>query len=109
MVRDMILHYSVGLSIGSVPASDYYACVNNVTFMDSKMYHPLKGIYVKTNPGTTTSMLPGSGGQITNVVYQNIEMHHPVWWGIYIGPQQMKQPTGEGPGCMFYPIGGCET
>lgn len=62
LVRDMILHYSVGLSIGSVPASDKYACVNNVTFMDSKMYHPLKGIYVKTNPGTTTSMLPGSGG-----------------------------------------------
>ena len=105
----MEVHWSVGLTIGSVPAINDYNCIRNVTFKDSTMYHPLKGIYVKTNPGDTTSMLPGSGGEITDITYDNIEMYHPVWWGIYIGPQQQKQPDGTGPGCMFYPIGGCET
>ena len=54
-------------------------------------------------------MLPGSGGEITNIVFDNIEIHNPIWWGIYIGPQQQKQPGGSGDGCMFYPLGGCET
>ena len=69
MVRDMNIWYGVGLSIGSVPAKDAYNCVNNVTFSDSKFYHPFKAVYVKTNPGHTESMLPGSGGKITNVLY----------------------------------------
>ena len=33
----------------------------------------------------------------------------PIWWGIYIGPQQQEQPDGTGPGCMTYPFGGCAT
>ena len=109
MVRDMKVWWSVGLTIGSVPAEDDYNCIRNVTFQDSVMHHPYKGIYVKTNPGDTTSMLPGSGGEITDITYDNIEIHNPVWWGIYIGPQQQKQPGGGGPGCMTYPFGGCET
>lgn len=31
-------------------------------------------------------------------------MKNPVWWNIYIGPQQQKQPDGGGPGCMVYPL-----
>ena len=54
-------------------------------------------------------MLPGSGGEISNIVYDNIEIHMPLWWGIYIGPQQQKEPDGSGDGCMTYPIGGCTT
>ena len=30
-------------------------------------------------------------------------MDRPLWWAIYIGPQQMKEADGDGPGCMFYP------
>ena len=74
---------------------------SNVTF-----HHPYKAIYVKTNPGTTTSMLPGSGGEIFNITYTDIEIHNPIWWNIYIGPQQQKQPGGGGPGCMLYPLAG---
>ena len=109
LVRDMNIWWSVGLSVGSVTPKDSYSCIRNITFKDSKMYHPIKAIYVKTNPGTTTSMLPGSGGEITGITYENIEIHKPIWWGIYIGPQQQKQPGGEGPGCMFYPFGDCAT
>ena len=79
--------------------------------MDVRMYHPLKAIYVKTNPGSTTSMLPGSGGKISNVLYDSIEVHRPIWWSIYIGPQQQKQPDPEydSPGCMLYPLKPCLT
>ena len=56
--------------------------------MNIKMYHPFKAIYVKNNPGETTSMVPGSGGEISNILYDNFEIHRPIWWGIYIGPQQ---------------------
>ena len=36
-------------------------------------------------------------------------MDTPIWWGVYIGPQQMKEPNGDGPGCMIYPLQPCET
>ena len=88
IVRDCNIWFGVGMTIGSVPASDKYYCVNNVTFSNHKFYHPWKAVYVKTNPGTTQSMLPGSGGIISNIVYENLEIHHPMWWSIYIGPQQ---------------------
>lgn len=74
------------MAIGSIRPSDYYSCVRNVTFENINMQRPFKAIYIKTNPGTTTSMLPGSGGEISNVVYENFNIHQPLWWGIYIGP-----------------------
>ncbi len=40
-------------------------------------------------------------------------MIEPIWWAIYLGPQQQKQPDGGGgPGCMIYPFdpkGKCAT
>ena len=41
----------------------------------------MKAIYVKTNPGQGT-------GEIKDISYENIKIHFPVWWNIYIGPQQ---------------------
>ena len=88
LVRDCDIWYGVGMTIGSVPARDEYNCVRNITFENIRFYYPLKAVYIKTNPGTTTSMLPGSGGIITNVLYENLFIYKPVWWSIYIGPQQ---------------------
>lgn len=85
-VRDMNVWYGVGMSVGSVPASDKYRCIKNVTFSDIRFYHPIKAIYVKTNPGHTESMLPGSGGIISDILYENLEIFRPIWWTIYIGP-----------------------
>lgn len=59
--------------------------------------YPFKAIYIKTNPGEGT-------GEIKNILYENITIDTPIWWGIYIGPQQMKEPDGKGPGCMIYPL-----
>lgn len=88
IVRDCTVYYGVGMTIGTVKADDEYNCIKNVTFSNHTFYHPLKAVYVKTNPGTTNSSLPGSGGIISDITYENLEIHHPLWWSIYIGPQQ---------------------
>ena len=51
-------------------------------------------------------MLPGSGGEITNILYENMEIHYPIWWSIYIGPQQQNQPGDHmGAACpLIYPL-----
>lgn len=86
IVRDCVVTFGVGMTIGSVPPRDTYNCVRNIKFINHTFYHPFKAIYVKSNPGDTSTMLPGSGGEITNVLYENITIHHPIWWSIYIGP-----------------------
>ena len=73
--------YGVGMTIGTVSPSRLHSCIRNVVFRDIVFHRPLKAIYVKSDPGTGT-------GIIENIVYENISMTHPLWWAIYIGPQQ---------------------
>ena len=94
------------MTVGSVPPERDCNCVKNITFRNVRMVRPLKGIYVKTNPGDEGT------GLIQDIYYANFTMDRPVWWAIYIGPQQMKEPDGDGPGCMLYPFdkkGTCST
>jgi hypothetical protein len=92
------------MTIGSVPPNKNYACIANVTFRNIDFHYPFKAIYIKSNPGTN------GYGIIENILYENITIKTPIWWAIYIGPQQQKQPDGGGPGCMLYPIlKDCET
>jgi polygalacturonase len=99
--HDMYIFNSVGMSIGSVPPNKDFACVRNIHFKDIVMDYPIKGIYVKTNPQHFNT---NDTGVIENVVYENIKLNRAIWWGIYIGPQQMMEPDGRGPGCMLYPL-----
>lgn len=94
----MTTWFGVGMTIGSVPPNKNYACIRNVTFKNMKLYTPLKSIYVKSNPGEV------GYGIIENLLYENFTIIAPVWWNIYIGPQQQYQPDGTGPGCMLYPL-----
>lgn len=80
LVKNANIKFGVGMTIGSVPPSDKHACVRRVTFQDINFEYPLKAIYVKTNPGHGT-------GEIKDILYENIKIHFPVWWNIYIGPQ----------------------
>eukprot|EP00055_Hartaetosiga_balthica_P015670 m.94148 g.94148 ORF g.94148 m.94148 type:complete len:450 (-) comp8922_c0_seq6:2883-4232(-) len=74
----------VGLTIGSIGASDAHTCVRNITFRDSVMHNTFKGIYMKSRPsGTNTST-----GEITDVLYHNITIYNPTQWAVWIGPQQ---------------------
>lgn len=98
LVENIRVKYGVGMSIGSVPPKNKANCVRNVTFRNIVFEKPLKAIYIKTNPGDQGS------GIIENILYENITINKPIWWAIYIGPQQQLQPDGSGPGCMFYPF-----
>ena len=103
LVEDCEVTYGVGMTIGTVVPNQYNNCIRNVHFRNIVFHRPIKAVYVKSNPGTGT-------GMIENILYENMTMTHPIWWAIYIGPQQQKQPGGDGPGCMFYPLNkDCET
>ena len=78
-VEDMNVKFGVGMTIGSVGPSSQHSCVNNVTFRNISFEYPMKAIYVKTNPGH-------GSGEIMNILYENIKIHFPIWWNIYIGP-----------------------
>lgn len=98
-VHDMEIVFSVGLSIGSVPPNNNPACVKNVTFRDTSLMDPLKGIYIKSNPGNSGT------GLIQDILYENIFMQRALWWPLWIGPQQMSQPDGSFLGCdMLFPF-----
>jgi len=69
------------MSIGSVPPSTNHACIKDVTFRNIYMNQPIKGIYVKPNPGDV------GDGLIQNITYENFVMDTPIWWAVWIGPQ----------------------
>jgi hypothetical protein len=98
LVENCTVVLGVGMTIGSISPSDDENCIQNVTFRNIHMKDPLKGIYIKANPGDTGHAI------VSNIVYENITMLGPKWWAVYIGPQQMKEPDGDGPGCMLYPF-----
>lgn len=63
--EDIETWYTVGMTIGSVPPHGGENCVRNVVFKNVHMHKPLKGIYVKSNPGTSGT------GLIKNITYEN--------------------------------------
>jgi len=104
LVERATVKYGVGMTIGSIAPSADNACIANVVFRDIKFVKPFKAIYIKTNPGDI------GHGIVKNITYENILVEEPLWWPVYIGPQQQKQPDGTGPGCMLYPLDGyCPT
>ena len=106
LVEDCNVKFGVGMSIGAVYPNPSHNCVKDVTFRNINFEYPLKAIYLKSGPGS-----PGveESGEISNILYENIKIHFPVWFGIYIGPQQMSEPDGTGPGCLLYPFEDCHT
>lgn len=101
MVEDCYVKYGVGMTIGSVPPDQNNACIRNVTFRNIKFDKPLKGIYIKPNPGDSGI------GIIQNITYDNIEIRDAIWWAVFIGTQQEHQPDQEGTPCsFFYPLPG---
>ncbi len=106
LIENITIRLGVGLSIGSVPPNLQHNCLRNITFRNAYFEKPFKAIYLKTNPGSSGS------GEIKDILYENMIIREPIWWAIYLGPQQQKQPLGGGPGCMLYPFdprGTCQT
>ena len=78
LVRNVISYYGVGQTIGSVPPDVNTNCVQDILFENVTQYEPLKGIYIKTNPGDE------GDGLIKNVTYRNIVMHTPLWYFFFL-------------------------
>jgi polygalacturonase len=99
VIENSLVTYGVGMTIGSVPPNPSFNCVDGVIFRNISFLHPLKAIYVKTNPGDD------GYGLINNVSYTDIDVQNALYWTLYLGPQQQTQPGGKGTGCPFnYPL-----
>jgi len=101
-VENIKVYFGTGMTIGTVPPRGSHTCIRNVTFRNISFIDPFKAVYIKTNPNHGQQLV--ESGIIENILYDGIEVARPLWWGIYIGPQQQKQPDGGGPGCMLYPL-----
>jgi polygalacturonase len=85
-IRHANVTYGVGMTIGSVPPNVNHNCVRNITFEHIHFRRPIKAIYVKSNPGNS------GDGLIENILYQHIYAEDSLWYFLWIGPQQQKQP-----------------
>jgi hypothetical protein len=98
-IRDSTVSWGVGMTIGSVPPHLLTNCVKGILFQNITFNHPIKAVYVKTNPGDK------GDGIISDIVYDTLTGDLPLWYPIWIGPQQQQQPGTKGTGCSFlYPI-----
>ena len=98
-IRNAHVNFGVGMTIGSVPPNENVNCVRNITFEDITFEHPIKAIYIKSNPGDSGS------GIVDSITYRRIHATWPLWYPLWIGPQQQRQPGSAGTGCSFlYPI-----
>lgn len=86
LVEDCQITNSVGLTIGTIIPSPLRPCIRDVHFRNNTMNYPIKAIYMKNNP-LNKNYEDGWGG-ISNILYEDLKIHFPIWWGIFIGPQQ---------------------
>lgn len=85
LVENVEVYFSTGMAIGTVAPHPQHNCINGVTYRNIEFHYPFKAIYVKTNPANPKNG-DNQSGEIANILYENIKIHYPIWWGIYIGP-----------------------
>uniref|UniRef100_A0A914EIH7 Uncharacterized protein n=1 Tax=Acrobeloides nanus TaxID=290746 RepID=A0A914EIH7_9BILA len=51
VIRNAWIINSYGIAIGSIPPDPAVNCIKNITFENISEYYPLRGFYIKTNPG----------------------------------------------------------
>ena len=90
MLFENLVLIGFGASIGSVPPHPDHNCVRNITFRNISMPGTGKGVYIKSNPGCDKNITVS--GEISNIVYEDINITNPFWWPIWIGPQQQNEP-----------------
>lgn len=82
MLFERVNASGLGLTVGSIGGT----AVKNITFRDSFLYRTSKGIYMKFRIDEWRE----TPGLIEDVVYENITMVEPEWWGVWIGPAQQS-------------------
>jgi len=99
-IRDIVITYGVGVSMGSVPpGGSGVNCIDGVSARNLRFDTPIKALYIKPNPAKNDP--GGDFGRIANVLYEDVEIHDALWWAIWVGTQQQQQPGTAGTGCSF--------
>ena len=80
----------LGLTVGSIGGSAEPGgmCVRNITFKDSTMHSTVKGLYLKAR-----WLQDGERATIEDVLYENISIHRPEQWAIWVGPAQQADSS----------------
>jgi polygalacturonase len=84
MTFERINASGVGFVIGSILGTH----VHNITFKDSYLHRPVKGIYLKFARLGNWFHKRNLTGLVENILYQNITMEGVLQWPIWIGPAQ---------------------
>jgi hypothetical protein len=85
LIEDINVTYGVGISMGSVPPDVGGNCIDGVYARRATFHSALKTVYVKPNP---EKFGENATGLIANITYEDIDSFSPLWWPIWIGPQQ---------------------
>lgn len=85
MLFENINASGLGFAIGGISNST----VSNITFRNSYLHKPVKGLYMKF----TKAKGGGGGGTIKDIVYDNITVYRPIQWSIWIGPAQQSNTS----------------
>jgi hypothetical protein len=84
LIEDIIITYGIGISMGSVPPEAGGNSIDGVLARRAVFYSPLKAFYVKPNPSKPYAAV----GAINNITYESMVVYDPLWWTVWIGPQQ---------------------
>jgi hypothetical protein len=84
LIEDIIITYGIGISMGSVPPDGGGNSIDGVLARRAVFYSPLKAFYIKPNPAKPYA----ATGAINNITYENMTVFDPLWWTVWIGPQQ---------------------
>jgi len=85
LIEDTRVVYGLGISMGSVPPDVGGNCIDGVVARRSTFQSPLKAFYIKPNP---EKFGQNATGLIANITYENATVFDPLWWAVWIGPQQ---------------------
>jgi hypothetical protein len=93
----------LGFVVGSIGGST----VRNITFRDSYLHRPVKGIYLKFHTPNHFWTDKNLTGLIEDVRFENIIMEEPSQWPIWIGPAQQsdnRNPCHPNPCSLCWPM-----
>eukprot|EP00621_Florenciella_sp_RCC1693_P002210 CAMPEP_0182537230 /NCGR_PEP_ID=MMETSP1323-20130603/21562_1 /TAXON_ID=236787 /ORGANISM="Florenciella parvula, Strain RCC1693" /LENGTH=364 /DNA_ID=CAMNT_0024747579 /DNA_START=12 /DNA_END=1106 /DNA_ORIENTATION=- len=105
LVEDIKVDYGLGMTIGSISPDYETPCIENVVFRNVEFSRPFKAVYVKTGTRQYGS------ASVRNITWENLMISEPLWFAVYIGPQQTLFETEGARGCSLYPVTStdCET
>jgi hypothetical protein len=103
MTFERINATGLGFVIGSIGGST----VRNITFRDSYLHKPVKGIYLKFHKLHHYWTDKNLTGLIEDIRFENITMEQPLQWPIWIGPAQQADhvnPCHPNPCSLCWPM-----